>query len=477
MSGPFRIQLNGCDVYPNLHPNNVTGKPTFDRGTPIKEEADLHTESMTTMPQSRFLLKTITNFTKHAKFSSFTQEKIQPIFAKFTSQIKKMEELEGSNDILKEAQKLIDMHQKKIDDRKKTIKSELLFKQIETFTHTPGTLTLTQEKIQKTYDTFVERIQTVKKEEGSNPFLESALKFIEENRESTIKKGKDLVETEGPKPSPEEDKLFGEIYAFLNNPQTGRLSAEKLEQHLKDYESRLNAINDRPDDPSFGFKIKPLFIKLRTRITNTKLINGESSAPSSSSASMAKRNSRHNALPSLLASAQKIHNMTCYLVNNQISPQELPKCLIELDAEIPLQIGDETMMMPIGGLVLYHLTMVHLGKTPLSSHINDPDYSIKALEMRDGCSASYEDVTRALLRAEMDILIQGYKNTLKQQEIPILEKYHKEIRELVPILAPLGDAIPELETFGQVEGKNTVLSCMRYATEIRSKLRVQWNIV
>gem|GEM_PF-6812863 len=475
MSSVFKIQINGCDAYPTLNPDHLTGQPTLDRGTTIQKEVVPNSASTTTMPQSHLLLKSINYFTQHSKFPSFTQNKIQDVFAKFVDKIKNLESQEGPNAILQEAQQLIATHQKRIEERNKTRNSELLFKQIETFTQHPSTLSLTQEKIQKTYEKFVARMQSVEKEEGPNHFLDAAHQFIKEYRESTIKKGKELVETAEPH-SPEEDKLFKEIRAFLDDSQTSRLSAEKLEQHLKDYESRLAAINDRPADPSFGYKIKSLFVELRARITNTRLIHHESSAPSLSSVSMT-RSSGHNVQPSLRAAAEEIHNIIFDLVNDNASLQALTERLIKLDTQMQLQIGDEMTMMPIGGLVFYHLTLILLGKNPLDSQINDPEYVFKAFADREGCTATIEERTRALLRAKADILIQGYRNSLKQKEISRLQQYCHEVRELAPVLAALGDAIPELETFGHIEGKNTVVNCMKHASDIRRKLKVQWNIV
>jgi hypothetical protein len=183
--------------------------------------------------------------------------------------------------------------------------------------------------------------------------------------------------------------------------------------------------------------------------------------------------------PSLPDMANKIDELLNDLMKKKLSLPNAVERLIGLNAQFGISIGngDEEIWeeMPVSGVILYHLTMILLEKSPSNPHIiKDPEYAIKALENRDGCTATRDDFIRALLRAKMDILMRVYYNVVKDENSQLVDKYGLIIRGQASALAAFNDSIPELEKF---ESRGNKYANFIYVNKTYEKLKKQWNLM
>jgi hypothetical protein len=179
----------------------------------------------------------------------------------------------------------------------------------------------------------------------------------------------------------DEEILYREIIAFFEKPEIYSTPAEKMEEHFKAFDERLKKVEASTRNPS---KRIQAFLDERRQSINIRSTGITTPSGSFSRSS-----------PSLLTTASELQEIGQDIANKKIPLLEASKRLAKYTTELPLQIDQEQIMMPITGHVLYHLTMMHWDKSP-SSKIMELEYGIKAFENRDGCSATNPERCRAL---------------------------------------------------------------------------------
>jgi hypothetical protein len=191
-------------------------------------------------------------------------------------------------------------------------------------------------------------------------------------------------------------------------------------------------------------------------------------APSASSTSAPSR-PRNVVQPLYLKLANELNAIKQAVQNQSALLITSSERLQNLKTEINLFIGDQNVAMPIGGLVFYHLTMLHAAVPIPSPRLSDPLFGIKAFENFYGFSTD-DDRICALLRAETDVLLAGFIDAVTTGEFTHAGQFCKKIREIAKELKKYEDSIPELENFGRTEKP------LDEAIDVCKKLKKQWDL-
>src|SRR5579862_2313725 len=151
--------------------------------------------------------------------------------------------------------------------------------------------------------------------------------------------------------------------------------------------------------------------------------------------------------------------------------------LIDMETTVPLSIGSETMLMPIGGLVFYHLQMIQLNESPKQVDSEDPFYSIKAFANIKGCFSTFSQKQRAILRAKVDVLLHAYRAATSSGETLRANNYFLAIQNEEGLRTSL-DEVPELAFFQNYNllGYKSIENRLRYIDSIRAKMYAAWRL-
>jgi hypothetical protein len=166
-----------------------------------------------------------------------------------------------------------------------------------------------------------------------------------------------------------------------------------------------------------------------------------------------------------------------YTHNPDLVP--VAKALVKMDTKIRLSIGDGSMLMPIGGLVLYHLQMIQLNESHEGVDTNDPHYILKAFMNTDDCTSTPQQKQRAIRRAKLDVLMHAYRAATRFGETPRADKYFRAIKNAYEEgFEASPDDVPELACFKHyhlLEYKS-VEKRLRYMDDIRTKMYAAWKL-